>query len=170
LGQCADYDLWKRRTPIPVAAADRGGQAIAGYLYRDRARCFCRSLFIRDYAPLVGFSVVQSIAKIVQRALKKAGVESARKGAHLLRHSLATDMPRKGASLQETGVLLRHKSPGSTAIYAKIELDVLKALASLASGSMGNEKPIAQRTAKITKSLGINRARTRCGTQLPQAQ
>jgi len=102
--------------------------------------------------------------------VEKAGVESARKGAHLLRHSLATDMLRKGASLQEIGEVLRHKSPGRTAIYAKIELDALKALALLASGSMGNEKPITQKTAKITKSLGINRARTRCGTQLPQAQ
>jgi site-specific recombinase XerD len=66
---------------------------------------------------------------MVKRALAKAGVESARKGAHLLRHSLATDMLRKGASLNEIGEVLRHKSPDSTAIYAKVDLKSLRTLA-----------------------------------------
>jgi site-specific recombinase XerD len=70
--------------------------------------------------------LVAPAAKIVECALKKAGIESARKGAHLLRHSLATDMLRKGATLEEIGEVLRHKSPDSTAIYAKVELDALK--------------------------------------------
>jgi len=66
---------------------------------------------------------------VVKRALAKAGVESARKGAHLLRHSLATDMLRKGASLDEIGEVLRHRSPDTTAIYAKVALDALRTLA-----------------------------------------
>jgi site-specific recombinase XerD len=111
--------------PLPADV----GQAIAQYLHRDRPRCSCRRVFIRDYAPLIGFSYSTAIAKIVQCALKKAGVNSARKGAHLLRHSLATDMLAKGASLDEIGEVLRHKSPDSTAIYAKVELNALKPLA-----------------------------------------
>jgi site-specific recombinase XerD len=55
-------------------------------------------------------------------------VASARKGAHLLRHSLATEMLRKGATLDEIGEVLRHKSPDSTAIYAKVDLKSLHAL------------------------------------------
>jgi hypothetical protein len=78
---------------------------------------------------LTGLSRANTIAKIVQGALERAGVESARKGAHLLRHSLATSMLRNGASLGEIGELLRHKSPDSTAIYAKVELGALKPLA-----------------------------------------
>jgi site-specific recombinase XerD len=105
------------------------GQAIAQYLHRDRPRCSCRRVFIRDHAPLVGFSVAHAISKIVQCALIEAGVESPRKGAHLLRHSLATDMLQKGASLDEIGEVLRHKSPDTTAIYAKVELDALRPLA-----------------------------------------
>ena len=115
----------RAQLPLPMDV----GQAIAGYLHRDRPQCSCRSLFIRDYAPLVGFGVAHAISKIVRCALEKAGVESARKGAHLLRHSLATDMLRNGASLEEIGEVLRHKSPDSTAIYAKVELDALKPLA-----------------------------------------
>jgi site-specific recombinase XerD len=105
------------------------GQAIASYLRRDRPRCSSRSLFIRDYAPLAGFGYAVAISKIVRRALDRSGVESASRGAHLLRHSLATDMLRNGASLEEIGEVLRHKSPDSTAIYAKVELDALKPLA-----------------------------------------
>jgi site-specific recombinase XerD len=111
--------------PLP----DDVARAIARYLRRDRPRGTCRRVFIRDYAPIGGFRRSTAIAKIVERALAKASVTSARKGAHLLRHSLATDMLRKGASLDEIGEVLRHKSPDTTAIYAKVDLTALKALA-----------------------------------------
>jgi site-specific recombinase XerD len=115
----------RTQLPLPMDV----GQAIASYLRRDRPRCSSRSLFIRDYAPLAGFGYAVAISKIVRRALDRSGVESASRGAHLLRHSLATDMLRNGASLEEIGEVLRHKSPDSTAIYAKVELDALKPLA-----------------------------------------
>ena len=115
----------RAQLPLPVDV----GQAVAQYLHRDRPRCSSRRLFIRDCAPLAALGYSEAITKIVRRALKKAGVESPRKGAHLLRHSLATDMLQKGASLDEIGEVLRHKSPDTTAIYAKVELDALRALA-----------------------------------------
>jgi len=103
--------------------------AMAQYIRRDRPRCDCRSIFIRDYAPLDGLSKANSIAKIVWQALKNAGVKSARAGAHLLRHSLATDMLSRGASLDEIGEILRHRSADTTAIYAKADLKALRSLA-----------------------------------------
>jgi site-specific recombinase XerD len=111
--------------PLPVDAA----KAIASYLRHARPRCSSRRLFIRDYAPIEGFSRAGAIACIVKRALKRADVVSVRKGAHLLRHSLATDMLRKGASLDEIGEVLRHRSSDTTAIYAKVALKSLRALA-----------------------------------------
>ena len=51
------------------------------------------------------------------------------KGAHLLRHSLATSMLRNGASLEDIGRILRHCHPETTQIYAKVDLDALRALA-----------------------------------------
>ena len=121
---CGKGGKWSQ-LPLPADAA----RAIAQYLRRDRPQCNCRRVFIRDYAPIGGFNRSTSISKIVQRALSKAGVASARKGAHLLRHSLATGMMRKGASLDEIGEVLRHKSPDTTAIYAKVDLNALKTLA-----------------------------------------
>lgn len=111
--------------PLPADVA----RAIARYLRHDRPRCTCRRLFIRDHAPLEGFNRSAAIACVVKRALAKAGVKSARKGAHLLRHSLATDLLRKGASLDEIGEVLRHKSPDTTKIYAKVDFKSLRSLA-----------------------------------------
>ena len=96
--------------PLPMDV----GQAIVSYLHRDRPRCSSRSLFIRAYAPLTGLSGANAIAKIVQGALETAGVESVRKGAHLLRHSLATSMLRNGASL------------GRSAKYSAIRLRIAR--------------------------------------------
>ena len=120
---CGKGKKWAQ-LPLPADV----GQAIGCYLRHERPRCACRSVFLSHNAPIRGIRQV-SIAHIVRSALAKAGVESAGKGAHLLRHSLATDMLRKGASLDEIGEVLRHGSPDSTTIYAKVDLKSLRALA-----------------------------------------
>lgn len=111
--------------PLPTDV----GEAVALYLRHGRPRCSCRRVFIRDRAPRREFAGSQSICTVVRRALHRAGVESARKGAHLFRHGLATSMIRQGASLDEIGELLRHRSPNTTAIYAKVDLPALRPLA-----------------------------------------
>ena len=121
---CGKGGQWAQ-LPLPADAA----RAIAHYLRRDRPRCTCRRLFIRDCAPMEGLHRGAAIACMVKRALANAGVVSARKGAHLLRHSLATAMLSKGASLDEIGEVLRHKSPDTTRIYAKVDLKSLRSLA-----------------------------------------
>ena len=104
-------------TQLPLTA--EVGAVIARYLRHDWPRCDCRRVFLRARAPHLALSRTAVIASLVRRAMKKAGIESARKGAQLFRHSLATDMLRRGASLNGIGELLRHRSPKSTAVYAK---------------------------------------------------
>jgi site-specific recombinase XerD len=111
--------------PLPADVA----QAMARYIQGGRPRCKSRALFIRDYAPLEGLGGSGAVATVVFDALKAAGVKSARAGAHLLRHSLATHMLGRGASLDEIGEILRHRSADTTAIYAKVDLNALRALA-----------------------------------------
>jgi integrase len=113
------------RLPLPVPV----GKAIAVYLCHDRPRGVGRRVFLRARAPHAALSHTAVISSLVRRALKKAGIKSARQGAHLFRHSLATNMLRHGASLDEIGQLLRHRSPNSTAIYAKVDLNALRSLA-----------------------------------------
>jgi site-specific recombinase XerD len=50
-------------------------------------------------------------------------------GAHRLRHTLATEMRRRGASLIEVGQVLRHQDLVTTAIYAKVDIATLRAVA-----------------------------------------
>ena len=111
--------------PLPADV----GEAIAVYLRTGRPRCVCRHVFLRHRAPLRGFGDSITVSTIVRRALIRAGIDSVRKGAHLFRHTLATDLLREGASLDEIGELLRHRSPNTTAVYAKVDLTALRTLA-----------------------------------------
>jgi site-specific recombinase XerD len=111
--------------PLPVDV----GEAIADYLWRDRPRCSVRRLFIRDRAPHTGFQNSLAISTLAMRALKQAGIRSSHTGAHVFRHSLATSLLSKGCSLDEISELLRHQSPNTTAIYAKVDVTALRKLA-----------------------------------------
>lgn len=106
------------------------GRAIAGYLQHGRPRGMpSRCVFMCGRAPAVGLKGQQTVGSIVRRALARAGIASPHKGAHLFRHSLATELLRHGASLTEIGELLRHRSPQTTALYAKVDLAALRTLA-----------------------------------------
>jgi integrase len=50
-------------------------------------------------------------------------------GSHIFRHSLATNLLRAGAGLESVGTILRHSSPETTAIYAKVDLPMLMKIA-----------------------------------------
>ncbi|MDA1082791.1 MAG: site-specific integrase [Gemmatimonadetes bacterium] len=106
------------------------GEALATYLQRDRpTHLTTRQVFVCTRAPRRGFTNPSTVSTIVRRALARAGLSPALKGAHLLRHSLATQMLRHGASLPEIGIVLRHRAVQTTEIYAKVDLAGLRALA-----------------------------------------
>ena len=112
------------RLPLPKDV----GTALVHYLRRVRPTCSTRKVFIRLKAPRRGLRQT-SICCVVRRALQRAGLNPDFKGAHLLRHSLATKMLRRGASLGEIGQLLRHQQPTTTQIYAKVDIKALRAIA-----------------------------------------
>jgi integrase/recombinase XerD len=67
------------------------------------------------------------ISAIVRRAARRCGLAPI--GAHRLRHTLATELLRAGASLGEIGLVLRHHRSSTTAIYAKVDRLGLSSLA-----------------------------------------
>ncbi|MFC1886766.1 site-specific integrase [Thermodesulfobacteriota bacterium] len=111
--------------PIPQDV----GEALATYLRHGRPPCDTRRVFVRARAPRRGFSSSVAIANIVRRALTRAELDPIRKGAHLLRHSLAIKMLQQGACLAEIGEILRHSSQNTTEIYTKVDLVGLSTLA-----------------------------------------
>ncbi|SCC93372.1 putative integrase/recombinase y4rA [Thiomonas sp. X19] len=112
--------------PLPVDV----GEAIAAYLQNGRPACADRHLFLRSRAPLRGLMHgSDGVGSIVGNALRRAGVDAPHKGSHQFRHALAVRMLQGGASLPEIGEVLRHRSPLSTSIYAKVDLAALRPLA-----------------------------------------
>ena len=105
------------------------GQAIAAYLQHARPSAPDRHLFLRATAPVRGLKSGMAVASIVAHALHRASIDTQRRGAHQFRHALATQMLRGGASLTEIGEVLRHRSPQTTTIYARVDLAALRALA-----------------------------------------
>jgi site-specific recombinase XerD len=113
------------RMPLPSDV----GKALASYLHRDRPPCKTRQVFVRMWAPHRGLDLHSTLTKIVRLALDRADLHPPCKGARLLRHSLATSMLRSGATMGEIGEVLRHRSPNTTEIYAKVDFDSLRSLA-----------------------------------------
>ncbi len=107
------------------------GEALALYLHKDRTPCSSPRVFLRAIPPYVGLAGSSAVSLMVRRALSRAGLHSpSRRGAaHLFRHSLATRMIRNGASLVEIAEILRHHSPGTTEIYAKVDFESLRQVA-----------------------------------------
>jgi integrase len=115
----------RARMPIPPDV----GAAIVAYLRNGRPKSSCRRLFVRTLAPHVGFASGSAITMIAKVTLDRVGIEGcAHRGAHIFRHSLATELLRSGATLSEIGQLLRHESHDTTRIYAKVDIDALRTL------------------------------------------
>ncbi len=117
----------RRERPLPLP--HDVGKALAQYLREGRPASSCRRVFLRTRAPWRGLHRSSCISAIVGRALDRARVQSASRGAHQFRHALATGMLRRGASLTEISQVLRHRDPNTTRIYAKVDLDSLRAVA-----------------------------------------
>ena len=91
---------------------------------------------LRARAPIRGLlHGSDGIGSIVRNALERAGIDAPHKGAHQFRHALAVRMLQGGASLPEIGEVLRHRDPGSTSIYAKVDIAALRSLALAWPGS-----------------------------------
>lgn len=110
------------RLPLPMSA----GHALAMWLSEGRPRCESRAVFVTMRQP-IGQLTPEATRQIMGRACDRAGLE--RRGAHRLRHGLATEMLRAGASLTEVGQVLRHRSQLSTSVYAKVDQNALRPLA-----------------------------------------
>lgn len=113
------------RLPLPQDAGD----AITGYLAEVRPVVAEERLFLRLCAPFTPLASSSEISGILARHLVRAGITGVPAGAHMFRHSLATRLLRQGAGLEAVGAVLRHRSPDTTAIYAKVDIPMLQKIA-----------------------------------------
>jgi site-specific recombinase XerD len=105
------------------------GQALAAYLRRGRPVTRARQVFVLHHMRVGAPISRQIVGDAVRRALKHAGICAPNRGANLLRHSLATDLLRHGATLKEIADLFGHRSLATTGIYAKVDVAALREVA-----------------------------------------
>ena len=116
----------RRQESLPVP--QDVGNAILLYVNKGRPSLHAPELFTTVLAPFRPLTRA-AVTHIVRAALRRAGIKAPINGAHVLRHSAATTMLRQGASLAGVGAVLRHRSPRTTAHYAKVDFGLLSEIA-----------------------------------------
>ena len=112
------------RLPLPQEVGD----ALLDYLRRGRPRVMSEYVFLRAVAPFQTFAKHQpghAITHVARAALKRAGIQPPKSGAHVFRHTAACEMLRAGVGLEGIAAVLRHRSVETTALYAKVDLQML---------------------------------------------
>lgn len=110
--------------PLP----DDVGMAIIEYIRGGRPRTRARTLFHLVEAPRSPFTSATPVILIARRALHRAGVTGLGRKSHSFRHTLATNLIRAGASLNEIAQVLRHQDADTARIYAKVDVESLRTL------------------------------------------
>jgi site-specific recombinase XerD len=113
------------RLPLPQDVGD----ALLRYLECRAGNTDTGHVFIRSNAPRRPFASGDGVSSVVKHALKRANIDAPAKGAHLLRHTAATEMLRNGVPLDQAGLVLRHRSIDMTAYYAKADVALLQQIA-----------------------------------------
>jgi site-specific recombinase XerD len=117
----------RRRSVLPVP--DRVARALADYVRYGRPTTSDRALFVGHRPPRgrrVGPAVVRSAVRL---AYARAGLDPRLTGTHVLRHTAATRLLQAGVSMKEIADVLRHRSLDTSAIYAKVDMSALAAVA-----------------------------------------
>jgi integrase len=121
--------MGKGRYEVGLPLPQDVGDALLAYLARRPASGDVDHVFLRSRAPSTPFADGDGVSSVVRHALQRAGVRAPVKGAHLLRHTAATQMLRHGVPLDQIGLVLRHRSLDMSAYYAKVDVALLHGIA-----------------------------------------
>jgi len=104
------------------------GEAIIDYLRNGRPDVPSRVLFWRHLAPRSPLTHA-AVSSVASKYLHKAGIPVSRPGSHTLRHACVQRLVDSGFPLKIVGDYVGHRSPSSTMIYAKVQIDALREVA-----------------------------------------
>ena len=105
------------------------GDSLVDYLKNARPRSPDPHVFLTSRAPYHALVHSNSLSAVVERHLRKAGIEVTSKGAHAFRHGFATRMLQEGHSLKAVADVLGHRHLGTTFIYTKVDFNSLRQVA-----------------------------------------
>jgi len=115
----------QRLLPLPQDV----GEALLSYLQNGRPETTDREIFLSAVAPYRPLKTSSTISVTVKRLLARAGIKRQSSGAHLFRHTAATQMVNRGASFKDVADVLGHQQLQTTGIYAKLDLAALSEVA-----------------------------------------
>jgi site-specific recombinase XerD len=115
----------ERVLPLP----DEVGQALVAYLQDGRPVTTYREIFLTHTVPYLPLQTASAVTHLVKRVVARSGLARHSAGAHLFRHTAATDMLRQGVSFKAIADVLGHHSLQTTGIYAKLDLPMLAQVA-----------------------------------------
>ncbi len=105
------------------------GWAIIEYLKNGRPKVESPYVFLRHIAPLEPFSDEDRLHQIVVKYMKLAKIPISphkKKGMHSLRHTLASRLLEENTPLSVISDILGHVSSDSTAVYLKVDVEMLR--------------------------------------------
>lgn len=118
----------KGRKDRVVPLAGRAAFMLDNYLREARPELLKSpretALFLNQLGNRLGKTMVDTV---VHQCARKAGIKAA-VSSHILRHSFATHLLRRGANIREVQELLGHKSLQSTEVYTRVSITDLKAV------------------------------------------
>ncbi|MQA92739.1 MAG: tyrosine-type recombinase/integrase [Gemmatimonas sp.] len=112
------------RLPLPQDVGD----ALLDYLRVGRPSAPSDHVFLRAMAPFKPFGGSRpghAVTHVARTALKRADVQRPTRGAHVFRHTAACQMLRADVGLEGIAQVLRHRSIETSALYAKVDLQLL---------------------------------------------
>ena len=118
----------KSRTAAWLPLPQDAGDALLHYVRTARPDCSNDAVFLISRAPWTRI-LPRQISLTAERAIRRAGVKTTSLGAHQLRHSAATEWLSQGMTLQAIGAVLRHRDVDTTALYAKVDVSLLREIA-----------------------------------------
>lgn len=125
--------LWVRQAKtgrrIQLPLLKDVGWAVIDYIRHGRPSTDCRQVFLRHTAPIGPFSDQDHLHQILCKHARVAHValsDHRRHGMHSLRHTLATRLMEGGTPIEEIADILGHQSVGTTGVYLKTSLGLLR--------------------------------------------
>ena len=110
-------------------------KAIIRYIRDVRPPGCGRTLFYTVHAPIKPLTR-PALGCLVRRRFRRLGIVRDRRGPHALRHAAAQHLLGEGLSMKEIGDFLGHRSPSSTAVYARVDLNGLRQVADFDLGGV----------------------------------
>ena len=114
----------ERRLPLPADV----GEALVAAL-RSRPRTSPPDVIFATARPPYRHFSGRYVTGVAKRALRRAGVTVPRPGAHVFRHTFASQMVRRDVPMKTVADLLGHARLRTTTIYAKLDREALAAIA-----------------------------------------